>query len=129
MSRSRKQQKRRKSVTRGRPQEFRRLPSSVARAEALASSWRLPTIAGTQDPGRAAEYLELFMAFEMAILNDNLGSLDFGSIPHEHRYLMQRWPDAFSFFRHAMWGYAERALHLNPWTTTLRSLTPILVFA
>lgn len=85
-------------------------------------TWKQPVLGGSHDRNRAWTYLQRFMTFEMAILNNNIDDLDTTSIPHEHYYLLTRWPDAFGLFRHAMWSYFERVIGMNPWTATLRSL-------
>lgn len=84
--------------------------------------WGLPMVSGTKDNDRAYNYLNRFMLFETAMLDEGLDQIDIDTLPPEHKYLISRWPDAFDYFRHALWTYAETVVGMNSWTSTIRSM-------
>lgn len=97
--------------------------SERKRAQQLAEDvWGLPVVSGAENGDRAWGYLERFMLFEIALIDTELDQVNLDDLPPEHKYLLSRWPDAFDFFRHALWTYAETVIGMNPWTSTIRSM-------
>lgn len=78
---------------------------------------------GASDARRAVEYAQAFYAYEDWLhLGRPEGRLEVAALPLEYHFLIERWPEAFEFFRHSMFAYLSYALGMRPFDSVLRSL-------
>ena len=80
--------------------------------------------ANEQTLDAAWDYLQRFMVYEGWVRagahEDDAAMLE--DIPFEHHVVVNRWPEAFEFYRHSLASYLERISGISPWTAHVRSM-------
>jgi len=75
-------------------------------------------VGGHRIAPRPLAVYEQFLEWEFAVADGRLPT----DLRPEYYQIMDRWPDAFEFYRHSLYLYLEQNLNLNPWGVILRSI-------